>query len=63
MHLKSGYKAATLSLIAAYDGDMSEMDDSATTFSESGVVHRLMPDFWLIMHIHENFVEILFQHR
>ncbi|XP_052774284.1 KICSTOR complex protein SZT2-like isoform X2 [Mya arenaria] len=46
-----------------YDGDMSEMDDSATTFSESGVVRRLMPDFWLIMQIVENAVDILFQHR
>ncbi|XP_053393950.1 KICSTOR complex protein SZT2-like isoform X2 [Mercenaria mercenaria] len=58
---------------ASYDGDMSEMDDSATTFSESGVVTRLMPNFWLIMQINFNgvdinniemsTVDILFQHR
>ncbi|XP_060584658.1 uncharacterized protein LOC132740711 [Ruditapes philippinarum] len=58
---------------ASYDGDMSEMDDSATMFSESGVITRLMPNFWLIMHINfnavdinnieMNTVDILFQHR
>ena len=57
----------------AYDGDMSEMDDSATMFSESGVITRLMPNFWLIMNINfngvdinnieVNNVDILFQHR
>lgn len=42
---------------------MSEMDDSATMFSESGVVTRLLPDFWLIMVIGDGAVDILFQHR
>ncbi|KAL4236752.1 KICSTOR complex protein szt2 [Mactra antiquata] len=47
----------------SYDGDMSEMDDSATTFSDSGVVTRMMPHFWLIMYINVNHVDLLFQHR
>ncbi|KAL4218856.1 hypothetical protein ACF0H5_021444 [Mactra antiquata] len=45
-----------------YDGDMSEMDGSATTFSDSGVVTRMMPHFWLIMYINVNHVDLLFQH-
>ena len=47
----------------AYDGDMSEMDDSATTFSDTGIIPRHMPNFWLIMQINDNAVDILFQQR
>ena len=52
-------------ILAAYNGDMSEMDDnddSATSFSDSNI-KRLMPNFWLIMHVNNDSVNIYFQNR
>ena len=42
--------------------EMDDMDDSATSFSDSNV-KRLMPNFWLIMQVNNDCVNIFFQNR
>ena len=52
-------------VFSAYNADMSEvddMDDSATSFSDSNI-KRLMPNFWLIMQVNNDSVNIFFQNR
>ena len=42
--------------------EVDDMDDSATSFSDS-TIKRLMPNFWLIMHVNNDSVNIYFQNR
>ena len=53
-------------LILGYDGDSSDLDDEGVmmSFSDSQVFHkRVLPDFWLIMKIKKDCVDMYFHTR
>ncbi|KAK3579120.1 hypothetical protein CHS0354_022140 [Potamilus streckersoni] len=47
----------------AYDGDMSEIDDSGTSVSENSSMFWKLPNFWLVMLVGPKAVDIFYQRR
>ncbi|KAL3869893.1 hypothetical protein ACJMK2_042520, partial [Sinanodonta woodiana] len=47
----------------AYDGDMSEIDDSGTSVSDTSAMFWKLPNFWLVMLVGSKAVDIFYQRR
>ena len=52
-------------VVSGYEGDSSDMDEEGVmmSFSDSLVPHRVLPNFWLIMRIYSDVVDVFFHAR
>ena len=52
-------------VVSGYEGDSSDMDEEGVmmSFSDSLVPHRVLPNFWLVMRIYSDVVDVFFHAR
>lgn len=50
-------------IIEGYDGDSSDSEEGATSFNDTTCLQQSLPNFWLILKVKEDAVDVYYHYR